>query len=678
MKTDSNEYFERVYAGVLGKVIGVTTGKPIEGWSYDRIQKELGDIDGYVHDRLGYPLICTDDDTSGTFTFLRAIEDNGYRLDLTSQEIGETWLNYLVEGKSVLWWGGFGNSTEHTAYLRLKKGISAPKSGSCKLNGKRVSEQIGAQIFIDGWAMVHPGDPERAAAMAIEAARVSHDGEAVFGAAALAAMEALAFDEPDLDKLVDCGLRQIPANSLIAQVIRGVRVWSRENGDDWRKTRLQVEAKYGADQYGVGHMIPNHALIHLALHHGKGDFARSLNIVNTCGWDTDCNAGNLGCLLGIRAGLGGIPGNLRDPIADRLYLPTADAGQGISDCYAEAQAIVNMARIPRGQNPIITKRFSFGLPGAVQGYRSENCRVSNLDGEGLAIHYTGEPDSIVTPTFLPPNLEDMHGYELLASPTIYPGQRFSASVCGPLGVQAAVLLKYFGQDGQACEWLGESVELNSLSVDLRCTVPDLGGYPIFEAGLRLTGQASGTVHVQWIDWSGTPFVDILKGKLGSITLQGWAHDIDQLGMWTNSEQTTLAITQNNATGTAIYGCRDWKDYRLEATIVPRLGGRFGMAINCQGLRRYLALMVGSDGEVELGCMLGEWRTLARGQVQVQLEEPMLVSLESTPAGIRARVNDAELECVDIEALANGAIALIAQEARFDVHSLKIAPVVACD
>ena len=71
----------------------------------------------------------------------------------------------------MLWWGGMGNSTEHTAYLRLKHGIEAPRSGSIELNGKVVAEQIGSQIFIDGWAMVAPGDPALAADLARRAAR---------------------------------------------------------------------------------------------------------------------------------------------------------------------------------------------------------------------------------------------------------------------------------------------------------------------------------------------------------------------------------------------------------------------------------------------------------------------------------------------------------------------------
>src|SRR5882762_2773243 len=152
------DYTERVYAGVLGKIIGVYLGRPIEGWEHERILREIGEVWFYCHDRFKYPLVVTDDDISGTFTFLRALEDHGISSHLTAEQIGKTWLNYLIEKKTVLWWGGLGNSTEHTAYLRLKRGIPAPRSGSMELNTKAVAEQIGSQIFIDGWAMVCPGD----------------------------------------------------------------------------------------------------------------------------------------------------------------------------------------------------------------------------------------------------------------------------------------------------------------------------------------------------------------------------------------------------------------------------------------------------------------------------------------------------------------------------------------
>ena len=47
---------EKVYAGVLGKIIGVYLGRPFEGWYYDRIMEELGPINYYVNDKLDFPI----------------------------------------------------------------------------------------------------------------------------------------------------------------------------------------------------------------------------------------------------------------------------------------------------------------------------------------------------------------------------------------------------------------------------------------------------------------------------------------------------------------------------------------------------------------------------------------------------------------------------------------------
>ena len=90
-----HNYAEKVYAGVLGKIIGIYIGRPFEGWTYERIMEELGEIDYYVNDRLPWehPLVVTDDDITGTFTFLRALPDYGNSLDLTPAQIGQTWLN---------------------------------------------------------------------------------------------------------------------------------------------------------------------------------------------------------------------------------------------------------------------------------------------------------------------------------------------------------------------------------------------------------------------------------------------------------------------------------------------------------------------------------------------------------------------------------------------------------
>jgi ADP-ribosylglycohydrolase len=381
--TFPSDYAERVYAGVLGKIIGVYLGRPFEGWTHERIMANLGEIKYYVNDRHDLPLwnrqlVVTDDDISGTFTFLRALPDYNNTLDLTPAQIGQTWLNYIIENRTILWWGGRGNSTEHTAFLRLRDGIPAPNSGSIALNSKTVAEQIGAQIFIDGWGLIAPGEPALAVDLARRAASVSHDGEAIYGAQVIAALIAQAFIEADLDKLIDIAVAFIPTDSIIYRLIADIRSWHAADPEDWYAARAKLAAKYGYDKYGGNcHIVPNHGLVILSLLYSQGDFHRAQTIVNTCGWDTDCNAGNIGCVLGVRNGLAAFEKgpDWRGPVADRLYLSTADGGRAISDALRETYHILEIAHALRDEKWIPPKagaRFHFSLPGSVQGFHPQD------------------------------------------------------------------------------------------------------------------------------------------------------------------------------------------------------------------------------------------------------------------------------------------------------------------
>ena len=387
MKLDKT-YQEKVYAGVLGKIIGVYLGRPFEQWSHKLIMEKLGPIEYYVSEKLNKPLIVTDDDITGTFTFLRALNDYGNDYNISSKNIGQTWLNYIVEKETILWWGGVGNSTEHTAFQNLKNGIEAPNSGSIETNGLVVAEQIGAQIFIDGWAMVCPGDPDKAVDLAARAAKVSHDGEAVYGAQVIASLESHAFIEKDTNKLLEKAKTLIPNNSIIYKVINDVQNWHKEE-TDWLITRDKIEEKYGYDKFlGECHIVPNHALIILALLYGEGDFQKSMMIVNTAGWDTDCNAANLGCILGIQKGLSVFEGgpDWRTPIKDIMYCPTANGGETMTDAVREAYKIINIAKAIKNEEKVYPKnsaRYHFEMPGSLQGWQvnnTEEISLSNIDG----------------------------------------------------------------------------------------------------------------------------------------------------------------------------------------------------------------------------------------------------------------------------------------------------------
>ena len=158
-------YEKQVYTAMLGKVIGVYLGRPFEGWSKQAIEARWGEIGRYVHTDQNVPLVVVDDDITGTFTFIKILSDSGLYEETPDRLYGENWLNYLLEGQTVLWWGGVSNSTEHTAFCNLKRGIESPESAPCR-NGREVAEQIGAQIFIDAFGMVAPRRPELAVRLA--------------------------------------------------------------------------------------------------------------------------------------------------------------------------------------------------------------------------------------------------------------------------------------------------------------------------------------------------------------------------------------------------------------------------------------------------------------------------------------------------------------------------------
>ncbi len=703
-----DDYPERVYAGVLGKIIGVYLGRPFEGWPYERIVSELGEIHYYVNERRDLPLknntlVVTDDDISGTFTFLRALPDYGNDPGLTPAQIGQTWLNYIIERRTILWWGGLGNSTEHTAFLRLKDGIQAPMSGSIAMNGQVVAEQIGSQIFIDGWAMVAPGDPELAADLARRAGSVSHDGEAIYGAQVVAAMEAQAFVESDIDRLIDTAVSLIPKDSVIYGLIDDIRGWHAE-GKDWREARELIAQDYGYQKYGGNcHMVPNHALIIHALLYGEDDFQRSLMIVNTCGWDTDCNSGNVGCLLGIKNGLDAIDigPDWRGPVADRMYLPTADGGRAITDAVTETYNVVNIGRALAGEEPVTPKsgaRFHFELPGSLQGFQSDEsidssgtARLENVEGHSergrrsLAIHYghlaPGRVARVSTPTFVPPEAIDMADYALLASPTIYPGQEVRARLVADGDNAGSVACRLFVRTYNSSDALeaitGPEADLGPGSEhEFGWRVGDTGGQPMAQIGVEIASDAaaSGTVYLDYLTWDGTPEVALTRpAGGGTMWRRAWVSGVDR---YDSRWPEPYRLIQNQGTGLLIQGTRDWTDYRVSSPITPHMVSSAGIGARVQGMRRYYALLLAEGGKVRLVKVLDGETVLAEADFSWQFDVTYELELEVSGNRLSASIDGERLFGIedDDQTLTSGAVAFVCQEGRMESDVLRVRPV----
>ena len=173
------DYAERVYAGVLGKIIGVYLGRPFEGWILrahhgrarrDRLlrPRAIGRAAGRHRRRhLAAPSpSCAPCPTTAT-----------PRLDARADRPDLAQLHHR---------GAHDPLVGRHGQLDRAHRLSAPEAGSRRARQRLdraerqdVAEQIGAQIFIDGWAMVAPGrpgarrrpGPARAAASATTARR---------------------------------------------------------------------------------------------------------------------------------------------------------------------------------------------------------------------------------------------------------------------------------------------------------------------------------------------------------------------------------------------------------------------------------------------------------------------------------------------------------------------------
>lgn len=647
------DYNEKIYSGVLGKILGVYLGRPVEGWTYEKINKNFGEVYYYKNHKTGAPLIVPDDDISGTFVFYRALEDNGYKKDITAKEIGDTWLNYIIEDRTILWWGGLSRSSEHTAYLRLKEGITPPKSGSVELNGESMAEQIGAQIFIDTWALVNPNNPELTADMARKAASVSHGGIAIEAAVFLAVMESLAFEESDINKLIDEALKYVKDQRL-KELIHDVRKIC-EKATDWHEVREWIEKNHGYEKYpGSCPMITNHLVVMMSLLMGGDDYNKSIMIATSAGWDTDCNAGNVGCLNGIRLGLECFNkgANLRKAVADRIYVVSADGGSCISDAVIETRKIIKAYAALNGEKIILPdKKYSFEYKGSVQGFVPYNNYIEEqvLTGinnsyekygqYGLSLSYEGLAKGVramaCVDTFIdlkPKGKDGTSYFDVLCSPTLYSTQEVVVKIKGLYDKNPKVrfFIDYFDEKDELKSIFLNYTEIIKGSNNIKFTVPDTKGHAIYQLGIELTSdeRMDGDIIIESMDWSNEP-VDFEMGTSMELTptITPWTTNTAWLKMFMSSAKnfapdytTTFSISHIEDNGVVTLGTEDWKDYTVSSKITFSYQEGAGIIARAKGHRRYYAAILKDNTAMIIKRIDDEIITIASKQFTYNFDE----------------------------------------------------------
>lgn len=316
---------ERIAGAWLGRCAGCNLGKPVEGWSRERIGRYLEaagafPITDYLPRLDPFPdgltlnpcwtettrgniqAMARDDDLDYTILGLHVLEEHGF--DFAPEQIGEEWMHHLPLGLTY--------TAERAAYRNLVDGVRPPETATVK-NPYR--EWIGAQIRGDMWGYVSPGDPGEAARLAFQDASLSHTQNGIYGEMWASALIACGFVIADLRTAIEASLGYLPARSRLAEALRDVLALH-EQGRTWEGARDEIEARYG--HYNGVHTINNAAVVAAALLWGNGDFTRTIGLAVEGGWDTDCNGATAGSVFGATFGAGALPSHWVDPLDDRI------------------------------------------------------------------------------------------------------------------------------------------------------------------------------------------------------------------------------------------------------------------------------------------------------------------------------------------------------------------------
>lgn len=631
------EFIEGIYAGWLAKIIGIRLGAPIEGWPYEKIKNIYGELTGYPVD---YREFAADDDSNGPLFFLRALEDSGHGSELKAQDVADALLNYAPFEHGFFWWGGYGVSTEHTAYLNLKNGIPAPRSGSIEQNGKTVAEQIGGQIFIDTWGLVAAGNPDLAAKLAKEAASVTHDGNGVYGGIFVAVCISYAFIEKDIRKIIAKGLSYIPQDCEYTRVVKAVMNFYDQYKDlGWRECFAYIHENFGYDKYpGICHIIPNIAVMILSLLYGNGNFSDTLNICNMCGWDTDCNVGNVATIMGVRNGLKDIDyEQWRKPINDFLACSSVVGSMNIMDIPYGALYIAKLAyrmtgeKMPKPWADLAQSRMDschFEFPGSTHAMR---VKVEDFDGRVKKVRecclrnteetaFTGrrslrfcakplDPGDnlyIFKKTYYTPS--DFHDsrYDPSFSPIVYPGQTIRGSAYIPEDSQEVWVSLYAKEARSGRIYYGDKTYLSWKKwQELSFCIPCIEGGLIEEIGFCFymnTSHPQGESFTALIDdlyVDGNPCysVDFSNEKEEVWTI--FHREISQFTklkglVYLEEQQLHLACSDFGEVYTGHYR---WDDYKADFYITPVIGQNHYMNVRVQGASRSYAVGFLAGGQV---------------------------------------------------------------------------------
>lgn len=311
----------RLAGAWLGRCVGNTMGKPVEGLTRDEVGIYLRAVGqwpqtgfvplldtlpagvSHLHESAPYAAagrfdaVPRDDDLDWTILGLHLLET--YGRGLTTEDIGREWLDRIPFTQTF--------TAERAAYRNLIRGLRSPRTAT---HDNPYREWIGALIRTDIYGYVQPGDPRAAAKMALTDAVLSHTANGIYGAMWSAALNAEALVSTEPIEALRAALTVVPPRSRLytsqAELLRMA-----ERGATGETVQRWIDSELG--HYNWVHTVNNAAIIAAALLWGEGDFVRSIALAVGAGRDTDSTAATVGSVFGALHGVDAIPGRLVEP-----------------------------------------------------------------------------------------------------------------------------------------------------------------------------------------------------------------------------------------------------------------------------------------------------------------------------------------------------------------------------
>lgn len=332
-----------------------------------------------------------------------------------------------------------------------------------------------------------------------------------------------------------------------------------------------------------------------------------------CGWDTDCNAGNVGTVLGVLCGIDKIPGHYRKPINDGLVLSGISGYLNILDVPSYAKEIAAWGyRLSGEEAPEIVKEsirdgeihFDFELPGSTHNIRLSDpffCRAEHSEeqaykGKGsLKIlvdrMVRGDQCKVYYKPFYRRDAFSDERYSPVFSPTVYSGQTVSMELYLDQwnGWERPGAAPYIRTAGDKKEHLQGYVQLKQGEwTKVSFQIPDTKGDLIDEVGIVIEGYSPskaktlGAIYLDEFSIRGNSRYSIAiekqRKEFGAVTPFSMDH-----GAWEIEDGKLSCMRCGEAF--AYSGNYYEKNYCVKTTVEPVNGENHLLAVRALGAMR---------------------------------------------------------------------------------------------